>query len=163
MREKGNNNFTAGFVIVIITLIFIVVAVSSKHQQHKKEFGKIYRGEDGHYYTRGHDRNGFSEWEYFGDSGGGDSSFSNGSWSRVTSTPSGLSATSKVVAEEEGKPTEEVEEESAADSNEEVTESTTESEAEGMDSASDSGSDAGDGGDGGGGDGGGGDGGGGSD
>ncbi|MGA7832022.1 MAG: hypothetical protein WCA21_13765 [Terracidiphilus sp.] len=164
MTKEGSNRFAVGFLVVFFILVMIAIGVSSRRRQHKKEFGKIYRSNDGRYYTRTHDRSGFSDWEYVGgDAGGGDSSFNNGSWSRVPSTPSGLTDTSKVVAEEEGKPTGEVEEESAETNAVEVTESTTESEAEGMDSAADSGSDSGgDGGDGGG-DGGGGDGGGGSD
>jgi hypothetical protein len=171
MEEKGRSVIAAAFVIAMV-LVFFVVALVSKHnrsqsRQPKREFGKIYRGDDGHYYTRSHDRNGFSDWEYTagGDAAGGENSgsLSTGTWFRVSSTPSGMSATSKVVAEENGKPVGAVEEESAVGNNEEITESTTESEAEGMDSASDSGSDSGgDSGDGGG-DGGGGDGGGGSD
>lgn len=162
MAKENNQRITGVLVFAAVVIVFIWVSVnsgrnSSQNHPPKKEFGKIYRAEDGHYYTRSHDRNGFSDWEFIGADAGGDSSFSKGSWSRVTTTPSGMSATSKVVVEENGKPTEEVEEESAAETNEEVTESTAESEAEGMDSASDSGGDAGDGGGGdGGGDGGGG-------
>jgi hypothetical protein len=172
MAEKGKSMIAAGFVVALMIVMLVLIGVNSKHnssknRQPKKEYGKIYRAEDGRYYTRSHGRNGFSDWEYTGggDSGGGDgsASFSNGSWSRVGTTPSGMSPTSKVVAEEDGKPTDEVEEESAVGNNEEITESTTESEAEGMDSSSDSGSDSGgdsgsgdSGGDGGGGDGGGG-------
>ncbi len=175
MSEQGKSKFVIVFMLCFVVLIFILIArssgpTSSKAHQPKKEFGKIYRSEDGHYYTRSHDRSGFSDWEYT-DSGGGDSSgsFSGGSWSRVSSAPSGMTATSKVVEEEGGRPTSEFEEESAEPSNEEISESTTESEADSMDSSSDSGGDsAGDsgdsgGGDSGGGDGGGGDGGGGSD
>jgi hypothetical protein len=171
MAEERNVKIAAGFLVALVVLIFIAIGVSSKHNSprnrpHKKEFGKIYRADDGRYYTRCHDRNGFSDWEYTsgGDAAGGETSGSlgTGTWFRVSSTPSGMSATSKVVTEEDGKPVGAVEEESAAANNEEITESTTESEAEGMDSASESGSDSGgdsgssDGGDGGGGDGGGG-------
>lgn len=178
MANEERNRIAAGLVAAII-LIFVVIGVNAKHhsfrnRQPKKEFGKIYRANDGRYYTRGHDRNGFSDWEYTagGDAAGGETSGSlgNGTWFRVSSTPSGMSATSKVVAEEDGRPTGVVEEESAVANNEEITESTTESEADSMDSASESGSDStGDsgssdsGGGDGGGDGGGGDGGGGSD
>jgi len=166
MAEERNVKIAAGFLVAFVILIFIAIGVNSKHSSSrnrvpKKEFGKIYRADDGRYYTRSHDRNGFSDWEYTagGDASGGETSgsLSTGTWFRVSSTPSGMSATSKVVTEEDGKPVGAVEEESAVGNNEEITESTTESEAEGMDSASDSG-----GGDGGG-DGGGGDGGGGSD
>jgi hypothetical protein len=180
MSEEKDKRVAVVFLVAVGILMAIFIAgvsrpgSSAKHQQ-KKEFGKIYRSEDGHYYTRSHDRSGFSDWEYTGgDAGGGDGSFNGGNWSRVSSTPSGMTATSKVVEEEGGKPTSEVEEESAEPSNEEISESTTESEAEGIDSSADSGSDSGGdssdsgggdsgGGDGGGGDGGGGDGGGGSD
>jgi hypothetical protein len=175
MEEEGNVKTAAGFLAVIVILILVVIGVSSKHssrnRQPKKEFGRIYRAEDGRYYTRCHDRKGFSDWEYTsgGDAAGGETSgsLSTGTWFRVSSTPSGMSATSKVVDEEDGKPTGVVEEESAATNNEEITESTTESEADSMDSASESGSgDSGSSDSGGGdsgGDGGGGDGGGGSD
>ena len=175
MSEEGTKKLVVGLTVSVVILIFILIAwnsnpSSSQKHQPKKEYSKIYRASDGHYYARSHDRSGFSDWEFV-DSGGGENSgsFSNGSWSRVSSTPSGMTATSKVVEEEGGKPTNEVEEESAEPSNEEITESTTEGEAEGMDSSADSGSDSsggsGDSGssDGGGGDGGGGDGGGGSD
>ncbi len=175
MVEDGNSRIAARLLVAMFIAILFVIGLSSRHRspgnrQPRKEFGRIYRADDGHYYARSHDRNGFSDWEYTGggDSGGGggSGSFSNGSWSRVSTTPSGMSATSKVVTEENGKPTGEVEEESAAANDEEITESTTESEAEGMDSSSDSGSDSSadsGSGDSGGGDSGGGDGGGGSD
>ncbi|MGD0903968.1 MAG: hypothetical protein ABR924_13600 [Terracidiphilus sp.] len=146
MEEKGRSVIAAAFVIAMV-LVFFVVALVSKHnrsqsRQPKKEFGKIYRADDGRYYTRSHDRNGFSDWEYTagGDAAGGETSgsLSTGTWFRVSSTPSGMSPTSKVVAEENGKPVGAVEEESAVGNNEEITESTTESEADSMDSASDS-------------------------
>jgi hypothetical protein len=148
MSKDRSDMPVAGVVIGIMGLILVIVLVlsggksSAKHQA-RKEFGKIYRSNDGHYYVRGHDRSGFSDWEYV-DSGGGDSSgsFSSGNWSRVSSTPSGMTATSKVVEEEGGKPTNEVEEESAEPSNEEISETTTESEADGMDSSADSASDS---------------------
>jgi hypothetical protein len=166
MSEDGSNKVVPAIVLGIMGLILVIALVlaggkSSATHRARKEFGKIYRANDGRYYTRGHDRGGFSDWEYV-DAGGGDSSgsFSGGSWSRVSSTPSGMTATSKVVEEEGGKPTNEVEEESAEPGNEEITEATTESEADSMDSSSDSSSDSsadsgdsgsGDGGDGGGG------------
>ena len=166
--SKDNRSGLIVGVLVAFILIFVAIGAisrlaSSKRHQPKKEFGKIYRAPDGHYYARSHDRSGFSDWEYTGgDAGGGDGSFSGGSWTRVQSTPSGLTATSKVVEEEGGRPTNEVEEESAETNGDEITESTTESEADGMDSAADSASDSGgDSGDSGGGDSGGGDGGGG--
>ena len=177
MAEGGEAKVAVGFLAAVFILVFVAIGVdagrsSSNNRQPKKEFGKIYRSDDGRYYTRSHDRNGFSDWEYTGgDAGGGGSSasFSNGNWSRVGTTPSRMSPTSKVVAEEGGRPTGEVEEESTVGNNEEITESTTESEADSMDSSSDSSSDSsgdsgsGDSGGDGGGDGGGGDGGGGSD
>jgi uncharacterized membrane protein YgcG len=174
MEEKGRGTIAAASVIALLIVILVVIGLSSTHNQSqsrqpKKEFGRIYRSVDGRYYTRSHDRNGFSDWEYTagGDAAGGETSgsLSTGTWFRVSSTPSGMSPTSKVVAEEDGKPVGAVEEESAVGNNEEITESTTESEADSMDSSSDSGSDSsGDSGGGdGGGDGGGGDGGGGSD
>lgn len=148
MSEEGKSRFVIVFMLCFIVLIFIVIVRSSgphssRTHQPKKEFGKIYRSEDGHYYTRSHDRGGFSDWEYI-DSGGGDGSgsLSGGSWSRVSSTPSGMTVTSKVVEEEGGKPTNEVEEESAEPSSEEIGESTTEREADGMDSSADSSSDS---------------------
>jgi uncharacterized membrane protein YgcG len=178
MANEERNRIVTGFAVAIV-MVFFAIGLIAKHnrsqnRQPRKEFGKIYRAEDGRYYTRCHDRKGFSDWEYTagGDAAGGETSGSlgNGTWFRVSSTPSGMSATSKVVAEEDGKPTGVVEEESAATNNEEITESTTESEADSMDSASESGGDSsGDsgssdsGGGDGGGDGGGGDGGGGSD
>jgi hypothetical protein len=159
MSKDNRNTRVAGIVIGIIGLVLVVIPVlsggrSSATHGARKEYGKIYRSNDGRYYARSHDSGGFSDWEYV-DSGGGDSSgsFSSGSWSRVSSTPSGMTATSKVVEEEGGKPTNEVDEESAEPSNDEITESTTESEADGMDSSADSGSDSsGDSGDSGGGD-----------
>jgi hypothetical protein len=159
MSKDNRNTLVAGVVVGILGLILFIVLVlsggnSSATHRARKEYGKIYRANDGRYYTRSHDSGGFADWEYV-DSGGGDSSgsFSGGSWSRVSSTPSGLTATSEVVEEEGGKPTNEVDEESAEPSNEEITESTTESEADGMDSSADSGSDSsGDSGDSGGGD-----------
>jgi hypothetical protein len=173
MAEGGEAKVAVGFLAAVFILVFVAIGVdagrsSSNNRQPKKEFGKIYRSDDGRYYTRGHDRNGFSDWEYTagGDAAGGETSgsLSTGTWFRVSSTPSGMWATSKVVAEEDGRPTGEVEEESAVGNSEEITEWTTESEADSMDSSSDSGSDSGgdSGGDGGEGDGGG-DGGGGSD
>ena len=148
MAEEGTNKLVAGLAIFAVVLIFIFIGSNSNRsssQRHlpKKEYGKIYRANDGRYYTRSHDSGGFADWEYV-DSGGGDGSgsFRGGSWSRVSSTPSGMTATSKVVEEEGGKPTNEVDEESAEPSNEEITESTTESEADGMDSSADSGSDS---------------------
>jgi hypothetical protein len=94
MSDEGTNKVVVGFLASVVILIFIVIGLgsnrsSSKKHQPKKEYGKIYRSEDGHYYTRSHDRSGFSDWEYTGgDAGGGDSSasFSGGSWSRVSST-----------------------------------------------------------------------------
>src|ERR1035438_3793585 len=133
MSEDGTKKLVVGLMVSVGILIFILIGwhssrSSSRMHQPKKEYGKIYRSNDGRYYARSHDRSGFSDWEYTssGDSGGGESSgsFSTGSWSRVTTTPSGMSATSKVVAEEAGKPTGEVEEESAVANNEEITEST---------------------------------------
>jgi uncharacterized membrane protein YgcG len=173
MAEEGKGAIAAAFVLAMVLAFFVVALISShnrsQNRQPRKEFGKIYRSDDGRYYTRSHDRNGFSDWEYTagGDEAGGETtgSLSTGTWFRVGSTPSGMSPTSKVVAEEDGKPVGAVEEESAVGNNEEITESTTESEADSMDSSSDSGSDSGgdSGGGDSGGDGGGGDGGGGSD
>ena len=171
MLEDRTQHPIGAILLVIVVVFIFVIALASKHSgtqsHHKKEFTKIYRADDGHYYVRCHGRGGFSFWEFngSGDSGGGDVFFSDGGWTRVSTTPTGLTATSKVDAEENGRPTEDVEEETAATEADEITESTTESEAEGMGSSSDGGSDsAGDSGGGdGGGDGGGGDGGGGSD
>ncbi len=149
MTIEKNQRITGVIVFAVVVLVFVWVGVnsrgnSSRNHPPSKEFGKIYRAADGRYYTRSHDRNGFSTWEFVGDSGSGEGAFSKGSWLRVATPPAEMAATSKVVAEEDGKPTAQVEEESAATQSEEVTASTTESQAEAMDSASNSGN-AGDG------------------
>jgi len=103
MSKDNLNTPVAGILIGIMGLILVIVLVlsggnSSAAHRAKKEYGKIYRANDGRYYTRSHDHGGFSDWEYTGgDSGGGDGSFSGGNWSRVSFTPSGMTATSKVV------------------------------------------------------------------
>jgi hypothetical protein len=150
----------------------------------KKRYGTIYHGADGHYYTRSVNDDGtFWYWMYVMNAQ--DSSkptatvpdLTGGTWSRMTAPPSDLTATSKVVTEQNGTPTQEVAEESTVPDQETITESTTPTEAQAMDSTdvdtggestadfdsgSDTGGDAG-GSDSGGGDGGGGDGGGGGD
>lgn len=124
---------------------------------HKKQYGLIYQGSDGKYYTRSynphsqttnrHDDGGqdFYWWMYMGDkspiSANGSSvarssSTGTGNWARASAPPTGLTSTSKVVEEEDGKPTEEVEEETPTTDENAVSEQTTETEAENAESAS---------------------------
>jgi len=133
--RRGNVKTAAGFLAVIVILILVVIGVSSKHssrnRQPKKEFGRIYRAEDG-VTTRAattarvsplgvHQRRRCSRRRNLG-------SLSTGTWFRVSS-PLGNVGDFQGRRRGRWQAYGVVEEESAATNNEEITESTTESEA----------------------------------
>jgi uncharacterized membrane protein YgcG len=107
---------------------------------HKKHYGTLYHSStDGHYYARSYDDSTqqFIFWMLIWPNLTSSSSpminvgpMSGASWAQVAKAPADLSSTSKVVAEENGKPTEEVEEQSEVPEADVVDETTTESEAE---------------------------------
>ena len=112
--------------------------VSKVIKHKKKEFGRIYYGSDGHYYVRSHKPgmvtgDNFTFWMFYGGSDyGTNRDFSRGSWTPVSarSLPETLAASSEFVEEEEGKPTQEIEEESAIANDEAIELNTTEAEAD---------------------------------
>jgi hypothetical protein len=105
-------------------------AHAARRHHHRAQYSRIYQDTKGAYYTRSYGDDGdFWYWMYIAQSDSSSSSSRNqlgsGSWSQIQSFPPGLTATSRVVPDEEGKPTEEVEEVSAVPENEVVTETTT--------------------------------------
>lgn len=98
--------------------------------KHQKRYGKIYHDQQGHAYTRSYGDDGmFWYWMYITNADGG------GTWSRVTEPPSNLTPTSQVVAEEDGKPGTEVQEEGTVPAEETITETTTENDVAALDSS----------------------------
>jgi hypothetical protein len=152
LRRKSNATLCCMFV----PLLALAGCSQGGRGHHKKCYGQIYHGTDGNYYTRSYDDGELWYWVYVDASSSSSSSvatrstmpsFSSGSWTRISTTPTGLIPTSKVVEEEDGKPTQEVEDEGVVADEETITESTTESdvaslEADSESDASDSASDS---------------------
>ncbi len=145
--------------VLMITFILVLILTGCDgqptQQRHnrqarakKKEFGRVYQSADGTCYTRSHHDSEFWYWMYVMNSSSpitgsspsntSPSSLSGGSWVRTSSFPSGLTATPKVVEENEGKPSEVEEDATEAEvtQGETIEENTTEAEAESAESTS---------------------------
>ena len=157
--------------LLSLSVVFLALALQScdvgaNHGRHSKNkrHGRVYTDENQKKYVRSYDDGQFWYWMYMAPDTSSStsvtsrsSSLTSGNWIRVSNPPSNLTATSKVVTEENGKPTEEIQEETEVANEDVVTEETSieqeqafEANESSMDSdatdgsdASDSGSDSG--------------------
>ncbi len=95
---------------LFLTLVLAGCEEAPKRHHKRVHYSQVYADVQGHQYARSYDSgsNDFWFWMYVADgSSSSDTSSRSGSWQRVPSIPSGVTTTSRAVATENGKPTQE--------------------------------------------------------
>ena len=106
---------TKGLLASAALLLLASCDQQPQHDRHKHKplYGRVYESDTGTQYVRTYDPNTGQFWFWMYMTSGPDSSSSTssrGSWQQVPSMPSNVTATSRVIAEKDGKPDEEAQE-----------------------------------------------------